>query len=129
MVEIININELFFVEIVADPRPVRQQSLDGHRRINERQFIADKVSESSVESQRSGLDQRHDGNCDESLGHARYRKRCVALVGSPLGTVSESRHNLRIGPAGAGKRNNPRKPILRDDDGETRHAVSAAAAL
>ena len=33
--EVIDVAELFFVEIVADPRPGREQSLDGHRRIDE----------------------------------------------------------------------------------------------
>ena len=126
--EVIDIAELFFVEIVADPGPVRLQILDGHRRINKRQLIADKVSESGVETQRSGLDQRHGGNCHESLGHARYSERRVASVGSPLGTVSESRHDLGIGPARTCQRDNPRKPMLLNDSGETRHAVSDAAA-
>ena len=78
------------VEIVADPRPVREQVLDGDVVRDQRQVLAEERARGGPELERAVLDQAHHRERRQSLQPACDRKLRVDLVRDLVPAVREA---------------------------------------
>jgi hypothetical protein len=78
------------VEVVADPRPVRQQMLDGDALVDERQVGAENRPRRRRKVESSLLDEAHDHQRGEPLRAARDAELRVGRVRNPVSPVGET---------------------------------------
>ena len=88
---VVEVHLLGLVEVVADPRPVRQQVLDRHGVVDEGQVVAEQLARPGVEAEHAVLDEAHHGERREPLratGDADAgvvgERHAVGAVGEPV---------------------------------------------
>jgi hypothetical protein len=82
--------DLVFVEVVADPRPVRQEMLDGDGVVDQGEIFAEHRPSGRLEVQRPVLDETHDRERREPLGAARDPEPGSECVRYRVRTVGET---------------------------------------
>ena len=78
------------VEVVADARPVREQVLDRHAVVDQREIVAEHRTCRRLETERAFLDEAHHGERRPPLHAAREREPRVDGVGDRVPPVGES---------------------------------------
>jgi hypothetical protein len=86
----VEVELLLLVDVVADPRAVREQVLDRHVVADEREVVAEERAGGGRELERAVLDEAHDRERSEALRAAREPEAGVEPVRDRVPTVREA---------------------------------------
>lgn len=103
------------VEVVTDPRAVREQVLDRDVVADQRQVVAEEGAGGRHKLEHPVLDQAHDGQRGQRLGRARSSEQRVGRVRDLPRTVREAPRLLQLEPAATIDANGTGEARLRSD--------------
>jgi hypothetical protein len=95
---LVHVDIRVLVEVVADPRAVREQVLDGHVVADERKLVSEKRARRRGELEHSVVDEAHDREGRQPLRTAREREPRVWRVRDPVTTMRVAVRLLDLGP-------------------------------